>query len=81
MDIIGINMFDTILWEGASCSDEFHDYLLKCTMRALVDYAFENRKAERIIANIFVGNTASKNVVEKLGFKLEGIQRRVVMAR
>jgi RimJ/RimL family protein N-acetyltransferase len=50
-------------------------------MRALVDYAFENRKAERIIANIFVGNTASKNVVEKLGFKLEGIQRRVVMAR
>lgn len=48
------------------------------TMKFLVDHAFENRKAERIIANIFVGNTASRKVTDKLGFQLEGVQRRAL---
>lgn len=44
----------------------------------LVNEAFTNRKAERIVANIFVGNEASKNVVSKLGFLYEGTLRRFV---
>lgn len=48
---------------------------------ALVDEAFVRRGAERIFANVFVGNQASRNVVEKLGFKFEGIHRRAVLKK
>ena len=48
-------------------------------VKALVYEAFSRRGAERVFANIFVGNDASKNVVEKLGFKLEGTRRRVTL--
>ena len=43
---------------------------------ALVDEAFSKRGAERIFGNAFVGNTASRRVMEKLGFVHEGTQRR-----
>ena len=43
---------------------------------ALVDEAFSKRGAERISGNAFVGNTASRRVMEKLGFIHEGTQRR-----
>ena len=42
---------------------------------ALVDEAFSKRGAERILGNAFVGNTASRRVMEKLGFVHEGTQR------
>ena len=45
---------------------------------ALVDEAFLNRGAERVFGGCFVGNQASRRVMEKLGFTLEGIQRRAV---
>ena len=48
---------------------------------AMVDEAFRERKAERICANVFVGNHASRRVVEKLGFVYEGTQRRCVYKR
>ena len=48
---------------------------------ALVDEAFRNRSAERVFANVFIGNQASRNVVEKLGFLYEGIRRRMVLKR
>ena len=48
---------------------------------ALVDDAFANRGAERIFANVFVGNQTSRRVVEKLGFRLEGTQRRAHLKR
>ena len=48
---------------------------------ALVDEAFRKRGAERIFGNAFVGNHASRRVLEKLGFVLEGTQRRCVCKR
>ncbi|MGE0787619.1 MAG: GNAT family N-acetyltransferase [Sandaracinaceae bacterium] len=48
---------------------------------ALVDHAFEARRAERIEAAIFVGNEASRHVVQKLGFHFEGTLRHVAPKR
>lgn len=48
---------------------------------ALVDHAFEERFAERVYATIFVGNLASRRVVEKLGFLYEGTLRRAIAKR
>jgi len=50
-------------------------------IKALIDEAFAKRKSERIFATIFVGNKASRNVVEKVGFILEGTIRRAVLKR
>jgi RimJ/RimL family protein N-acetyltransferase len=44
---------------------------------SLVDHAFAARGAERVFATIFVGNIASRRVIEKLGFLHEGTLRRV----
>ena len=41
-------------------------------------YAFETLELERLFANIFEGNEASKKVLEKCGFQLEGIGRKAV---
>lgn len=48
---------------------------------ALVDHGFEARTAQRVFATIFVGNVASRRVVEKLGFVYEGTLRRAVNKR
>ena len=45
---------------------------------ALVNEAFAHRGAERIFGNAFVGNQASRRVMEKLGFIYEGTQHRTV---
>ena len=47
----------------------------------LVEEAFAHREAERIFGNAFVGNHASRRVMEKVGFSLEGIQRRTIRKR
>lgn len=39
---------------------------------AIVDHAFTRRGTRRIEAEVFVGNGASRRVLEKLGFTLEG---------
>lgn len=41
-------------------------------------YAFDTCHLERIFANIFQGNEASKKVLEKCGFQFEGISRKAV---
>jgi RimJ/RimL family protein N-acetyltransferase len=41
-------------------------------------YAFDTLELERLFANIFQGNEASKNVLEKCGFQLEGVGRKAV---
>ncbi len=48
---------------------------------ALVDFAFREHAVERIYSDIFVGNHASRRVVEKLGFTLEGTLERAVEKR
>jgi [ribosomal protein S5]-alanine N-acetyltransferase len=67
---------------GYALAPKFHGHGFGTeAVGALIDEAFSKRGAERIFANIFVGNQASRNVVEKLGFQLEGIQRRAQLKR
>ena len=44
----------------------------------LCDYAFNNLNMEKMFAGIFQGNEASKKVLEKCGFQLEGVARKAV---
>ena len=48
---------------------------------AVVDHAFARRRAERVYATTFVGNAASRRVLDKLGFVFEGTLRRTVQKR
>ncbi|RYZ92790.1 MAG: N-acetyltransferase [Proteobacteria bacterium] len=50
-------------------------------VEALVTEAFRARGAERVFANVFVENHASRRALEKSGFRLEGIQRRAHLKR
>ena len=43
------------------------------TVLRLVDEAFTRRGVERILGPVFVGNGASRRVLEKAGFQLDGI--------
>jgi RimJ/RimL family protein N-acetyltransferase len=47
-------------------------------VRLLVDIAFHERGAARLEAEVFVGNAASRRVLEKAGFVLEGTARSVI---
>ena len=48
---------------------------------AMVDEAFRHRQAERVFGKVFVGNMASRRVMEKLSFRLEGTHRRCIQKR
>jgi RimJ/RimL family protein N-acetyltransferase len=50
-------------------------------LRAVVDEGFAHRHAERISAEVFVGNHASRRVAEKAGLRLEGTLRRNICKR
>jgi len=43
--------------------------------KALVDYGFETLNLHRIFAGHFAGNSASANVLKKIGMRHEGIER------
>lgn len=47
--------------------------------KLIMDYGFKKHKLRRIYANVRVYNKASARVLEKCGFKLEGIQRKNVL--
>lgn len=57
-------------WQGRGYATEM--------TRRLVDIAFSERHAERVYANAFVGNQASRRVLEKCGFEFEGTCRSVI---
>ena len=44
-------------------------------VKLVLKFAFEKLKLHRIYANLFEENVASRRVLEKAGFKLEGIMR------
>ena len=48
---------------------------------ALVELGFEELQAHRLWAHVFVGNTASERVLQKLGFRLEGCARKAMFVR
>lgn len=47
----------------------------------ILKYGFEDLKMEKIEAQIFVGNLASRRVFEKNGFRLEGTTRKYSLKR
>ena len=50
-------------------------------VRTLVDHGFAERGMERCFACVFVGNRASRRVLEKIGFAHEGTLRRSIKKR
>lgn len=44
-------------------------------VRALAEYAFEERRLHRVYAKVLAGNDGSQRVLEKAGFEREGVLR------
>lgn len=44
-------------------------------LRAILDFAFKNLKLRRIESGVFVGNTPSRKLLERFGFKKEGLTK------
>lgn len=57
-----------------------HGYATE-TVGALTDHGFRTREAERVFATVFIGNIASRRVLEKCGYAFEGTLRRAVCKR
>ncbi len=49
--------------------------IMTASVKALVDYAFEQMDINRIQIRCATGNMPSKRIPQRLGFKLEGIER------
>lgn len=49
--------------------------LMTRSVRAFVDHLFSEEGMNRVSARIITGNTRSRALVERLGFKLEGVHR------
>jgi ribosomal-protein-alanine N-acetyltransferase len=138
-EIIGTDVFKTLIWNGPNTAEDLHDYWWErrqvfargrdhdlslavierasgemiggCSVRPkslrnndhdvwdmgyliakrwhgrgygtemvklLVDIAFREREAQRLFADAFVGNQASRRILEKNGFVLEGLCRSVI---
>ena len=52
--------------------------IISKSLRAFCNYLFSNYEFNRLFANVFEGNDASKRVLEKAGFVLEGTLRKSV---
>jgi len=50
-------------------------------LQMLVDYLFSRKPAERLQATTITGNAASQRVLEKAGFRPEGVLRKAVFHR
>jgi RimJ/RimL family protein N-acetyltransferase len=48
-------------------------------VRALTDFVFERDKWQRLFANVFSTNPASMRVLEKVGYRREGVLRKAVI--
>ena len=52
--------------------------IVSAALKTFCNYLFDRYEFNHLTANVFKGNTASKKVLEKTGFVLEGIQRKGV---
>lgn len=48
---------------------------------ALIKFGFDELRAHRLWAHVFLGNTASERVLQKLGFRYEGCQLKAFFIR
>lgn len=62
-------------WLGQS---HWNKGIITVVLPSFCNYLFTKFNFNRLIANVFEGNEASKKVLEKTGFVLEGIQRKNV---
>ena len=51
------------------------------SLRAVIEYGFQNYKLNRIEAHTLAINKASRNLLERLGFSIDGISRESVFFR
>ena len=49
-------------------------------IKLVLNFAFVDLKLSKVIAHVFEGNKASRNVLEKNGFKIEGKFKKSVLA-
>ena len=52
--------------------------IASAALKMICGYAFKDLKVERLFAGIFEGNKGSQRVLEKCGFRQEGIMRKAV---
>lgn len=57
-----------------------HGYATEA-VREILRFAFEEREAVRIEAQVFVGNVSSRRVLEKNGFQYEGTLEQIILKR
>lgn len=50
-------------------------------LKLFTSYLFDAKEINRVEIEVSVGNTASRKVAEKCGFKFEGIKRQAVYSR
>ena len=50
-------------------------------LEALIDFAFKNIKLKRLEADVFAGNPSSGKLLEKYGFKKEGLKRQACICK
>ena len=62
-------------WLGQS---HWNKRIISKALPLFCNYLFTNFSFNRIFANVFEGNEASRKILEKTGFVLEGIQRKSV---
>ncbi len=72
-----------VIWEGVSevftimCKDiKEHGFLLYKTFKSSIEKMFEKHNFRRVQATVFVEFEAAINMVERLGFKREGLLRK-----
>ncbi len=61
------------------CEEESNKGYMSEALRAVIQHAFVNEKLKGITARCFDANIASRKVLEKLGFRLEGVLSNAVM--
>lgn len=73
-----VNSMEIGYWLG---EDYWRKGIMLEAIRKMLDFGFNNLKLNRIEAKAFVENEASKKILEKSGFKLEGLLRQAGHSR
>lgn len=67
-------------WMGAWVDPAFHGRGVATEAASLVvDYAFEERRLNKVRTGVYATNEPSRRVMEKLGFEREGVERAQVL--
>jgi len=81
--VIGIVLLQDVYCKGAEIGYWIGEHYWKkgvatAALRQATDYGFNVLKLNRLFAGVFEGNRGSMHVLEKCGYKLEGISRKAI---